>query len=85
MSEQIVNIASKIYACRKTAKFLHGADYPKKMDQYKEIIRSYMKLHKDDVLVSALNAAQDCNNQPGEGVAILNLMSAAAEMLEPTY
>ena len=83
MSEALITTASKLYKCRKAAKFLAGDEYPTRIKWYKEAIQTHMKQHNCDELHAAIDLAKAVEGVEWEGVATMWLMAAAVELIEP--
>jgi hypothetical protein len=80
--ETEIKIAAKIYQCRDTAKKLHGDGYEKEMSDYKHYIKACMAKFKfKNEIEAAMQLIKDCD---GDGVATINILSALAEILEPS-
>lgn len=82
--EQQIKLAAKIYKCRDTAKALYGDNYQAKIAEYKGFIQAYMARHKVGELEAAMGLAKIAKGDDGEGLAVMNLIAAAAELIEPS-
>lgn len=79
--EEAVGIASKMYRCRKSAKFLFGDEYKSKVQPYITGLRSVMERNDINELKAVLEFTKDpeiANNE----MAVIMLMSAALEISE---
>ena len=84
MEEQI-KLAAKIYGMRDTVKGLHKADYQDHIQPYIKIIKGCMLKHGiTNELKAAMHICNEAEGLQGAGIFILNIMAAAAELIEPT-
>ena len=79
LSEKKVDIAHKLYQCRKTAKNLLGDRYAEKMAEYQEIIKDWLPAHNGEVLEAVLAMAECIKDQV---YGTIYLMAAAVELIE---
>jgi hypothetical protein len=79
LSEKRIDIAHRLYRCRKTAKNLLGEQYQAKMAEYKVLIREWMPRFNNEVLEAVL-AMAECIKEHVFGTIFL--MAAAVEMIE---
>lgn len=82
-SEEFVKIASKLYKCRKCAKFLAGEEYPTRIAQYIDVINSRC-VTGIDVLKAALLISKDVEHMEGSEYTQLWVLAAAVEIIEPS-
>lgn len=75
--EQHVSIAARLYECRKTLKFLHGATYEKTVEGWKDLLLS-TRQPGDSLIAHATKAAE---NAKDVGVTLW-LLAALVEILE---
>lgn len=80
--EQLVGMASKLYQCRKTARFLHGEKYVERVEEYKAILANNMPRHGNDVLKTVIFLANEIKDKDGSEGATILLMAAAVEIIE---
>jgi len=81
LSEKKVDIAHRLYQCRKTAKNLLGDQYTERIAEYQAVIRNWMPHHDNDVLKATLFLAEKITDHV---YGTIFLMAAAVEMLEPS-
>lgn len=83
LTEKQVEIASKLYQSRRSAKGLYGDRYQEKLKPYREAIAEFMVDHREDVLPSTmalLKRLQELDRNTG--VAQMLLLAACVEMCE---
>lgn len=78
--EKHLNVASKLYECRRTAKMLYKEEWPAKFAEYKAYIQAAMKKHNEDELKATLRLG---NLVSDNGMAVMLLMAACVEIIEP--
>ena len=79
--EKAIKITAQFYAARDSAKVLLGNRYEIRMKQYGAIIQTVAKDYHLDTVAATLKIAKDCHM---EGGALMLLLAAAAEILEPS-
>jgi hypothetical protein len=79
--EQQIKIAAKLYKCRDTAKWFWGVRYREKIEEGQQLIRAAMKRYQTDEMKAAIELGQHLE---GNGMAIMIIMAALVEMLEPS-
>ena len=83
--EQQIKMAAKFYQCRDTAKRFYGEDFKNKISDYKWFINGCMaKYNYKDEITAAIHLANDCKDEDGAGMAIMLIMAACVEMIEPS-
>jgi hypothetical protein len=81
MRDQI-QIAAKMYRCQDTAKRFFGDEYAEKIKPYQQCISGYAKEHDCDELKAVLKICEDEVIRTN-GMAVMLLMSAAVDLIEP--
>lgn len=76
-----IKITAQFYAARDAAKALLEDRYELRTKQYGAIIQGVSKDYRLDTVAATLKIAQDCHM---EGGALMLLLAAAAEILEPS-
>lgn len=84
LTEKQINIAHRMYQCRRTAWQIFGDGTPETLIPWQASIRAEMSETGKDELLSALSLAEKAKGQEREGVRIMLIMAAAVEMIEPT-
>lgn len=81
--ETEIKIASKLYECRETARNFFKELYPEKIKPYVNIINNVAKANKKEPLQAVLMIC-DLDTIKNDGFAMMMVMAAAVEILEPT-
>ena len=79
MDRHTIGMASKMYECRDSARFLLGDKFPDRMKEWGEAIKSVAKA-KGCTEIEALNAV----GKQTEGFPTICLIAAYVEMVEPS-
>ncbi len=83
--EDQIKLAAKLYKCRDTAKKLYGDHYQEKIEGYKRFIKAVMIKHNyTHELTAAMRLIEDCKDMDGAGMATMNILAAAIELIEPS-
>jgi hypothetical protein len=75
-----MRIAAKLYEARDTCRTLLGDKYEARMAEWADVIRARMRLSN----TGELNAARELCELIWEGIAQVQILAAAVEMLEPS-
>lgn len=81
--EQQIRMASRLYECRDSAKFLFGSQFQQKIEWYKAIILKWNKDRKTETLKTVM-AICELEVVRGDGVAMMMFLAAAVEIIEPS-
>jgi hypothetical protein len=84
MIEEKIKMAAKLYQCRDSAKFLHGKEYKRRMEDYGKYIYAYMAKQGVDELQAAINLCTEVKDMDGAGMFTMNIFAAAIELIEPS-
>ena len=83
MTEEKVKLAAKLYRCRDTAKRFFGDEYHERIDPYKKVISDFSQEKKIGDLEAMMKICeQDLIRD--NGWALILLMAASVELIEPT-
>lgn len=83
--EQQIKLAAKIYKMRDTVKSLHRDGYAEHIKEYIDLINACMKKHNiKNAIEAAIHLGDQVKDMPNAGSFVLNIMAAAAEILEPS-
>lgn len=80
--EEHVEIALKMKECRVTARKLHGENYEKKLQPYKDIISLVQKANNFDVMQAIHKITQTDELWKKKGVQVM-FLAAAVELIDP--
>jgi hypothetical protein len=78
-----IQIASKLYECRDTAKRFYGAEYKERIDEYKLILRKVME-EKDLEVIQSLIKISKTSTYQNSGITQMLFMAAVVEIIEPS-
>lgn len=83
--EKQIQLAAKIYGMRNTVKGLHKDDYFDHIKPYMDIVKGCMQKHNvSNEMEAAMRVCNEAADLPNAGFFVINIMAAAAEILEPT-
>lgn len=78
---QAFGLHQRLMQCRKSAKFLYGAEYRARMEEYGNVIKAVSERESIELIPAAMKIA----DRPDlSGVTLLTLWAALVELLEPT-
>lgn len=78
-AEQQILMASKLYACRRTAKFVLGKQYDARMKELGEALQKIAEGKGISVLSAAIEGAKGASPE-----AMVQILAAAVELTEPS-
>lgn len=82
MREQI-QITAKLYQCQETAKNLFKEEYNERIQWYINLINDFATKHKLETLPAVISICQR-ETIRSNGVAMMMIMAAAVEIIEPS-
>ena len=82
-NEQVIQMASKLYDARSSAKVLLAERYFPRVDAFQERIRNAMKASGREEMEVAIHMA-DVLAKAGCGLDSIVMLAAAVEMIEPS-
>jgi hypothetical protein len=79
-AQQTTQMATQIYEARDAAKFVHGARYPQKMQEYGAVLRKVMAAKN----VNEIRAAILLSEHTESPYQRMDILAAAVELIEPS-
>jgi hypothetical protein len=81
--EELIKLAAKFYRCRDTAKRFYKEEFEEKILPYKQVVSGVAKEKNITELVAVMKICDD-DVIKNNGWAIMLLMAAAVELIEPS-
>jgi hypothetical protein len=79
-AQQSIEMTMQIYEARDAAKFIHGARYPQKMQEYGAILRKVMAAKN----VNEIRAAILLSEHTESPYQRMDILAAVVELIEPS-